>query len=44
MLPLGTTIDIWLTNDSTKIPNDSLAFKQPIVNPDSTQIDAEGDF
>jgi beta-lactam-binding protein with PASTA domain len=42
MLPLGTTIDIWLTNDSTKIPNDSLAFKQ-ILNPDSTQVNAEGD-
>lgn len=44
MLPLGTTIDLWLTNDYTKIPNDSLAFKQPVLNPDSTQIDAEGDF
>ena len=44
MLPLGTTIDIWLTNDYTKIPNDSLDFKQPVLNPDSTQIDAEGEF
>jgi beta-lactam-binding protein with PASTA domain len=26
-LRLGTTIDIWLTNDSTKVPNDSLAFQ-----------------
>lgn len=43
VLPLGATIDLWLTNDSTKIPNDSLAFKQPILNPDSTQFDAEGD-
>jgi len=43
MLPLGTTIDIWLTNDSTKIPNDSLAFKQ-ILNPDSTQVNAEGEI
>lgn len=43
VLPLGAIIDLWLTNDSTKIPNDSLVFKQPILNPDSTQIDAEGD-
>jgi len=43
VLPLGATIDLWLTNDSTKIPNDSLAFKQAILKPDSTQFDAEGD-
>lgn len=34
-LRLGTTIDIWLTNDSTKIPNDSLSYQYPNMDLDS---------
>lgn len=42
-LRLGTTVDIWLTNDSTKVPNDSLAFQYPDMDLDSIRIYFEGD-
>ncbi len=40
---LGTTVDIWLTNDSTKVPNDSLQFAYPDVYADSTRSYFEPD-
>ena len=43
VLRLGTTIDIWLTNDSTKIPNDSLQFKYPNMDVDSIRTYFEQD-
>jgi hypothetical protein len=42
-LRLGTTVDIWLTNDSTKVPNDSLAFQYPGMDLDSIRVYFEGD-
>ena len=42
-LRLGTTIDIWLTNDSTKIPNDSLQFQYPDMDADSIRAYFEQD-
>ncbi len=42
-LRLGTTVDIWLTNDSTKVPNDSLAFQYPNMDVDSIRAYFEAD-
>ncbi len=42
-LRLGTTVDIWLTNDSTKVPNDSLAYQYPDMDLDSIRAYFEGD-
>ena len=42
-LRMGQFIDIWLTNDSTKIVNDSLQFKYNNLNVDSIQAYFEAD-
>ncbi len=42
-LRMGSFVDVWLTNDSTKIPNDSLMYKYQNLDLDSIQnyLDAD---
>ena len=42
-LRMGDYIDLWLTNDSTKIPNDSLQFQYPGMDIDSIHTYLETD-
>lgn len=43
VLRMGAIIDIWLTNDSTKIENDSLQFMYPGMDIDSIRTNLETD-